>query len=247
MQDGDRNTMYYQIKAANRKKKNHIHILRNDQGRWLEDEDQTKSHVTNFLRGLFTEVDGSSEKPSLRYGFTKLAGDVANNLGRPIENGEVEKAIFAMKAWKAPDPDSFQAAFYQSNWHMIANDFYKFASSIWQNPSSISQVNDTDICLIPKTNKPEFVTQFRPVSLCNVCYKVITKVIVSRLKLLIADIVSPFQTGFIPTGVFMKILLWLKSLSIVCGRCAERMASLLLRWTLLKPMIESGGVLFMMF
>lgn len=50
MHDGDRNTKYYQIKAANRKRKNCMHVLRNEQGRWIEDESSTKDHVTVFFK-----------------------------------------------------------------------------------------------------------------------------------------------------------------------------------------------------
>jgi hypothetical protein len=59
-------------------------------------------------------------------------------------------------------------------------------------------VNQTDICLIPKVPQPEFVNQFRPISLCNTIYKVVSKVIVERLKELVPIIVSLFQTGFVP-------------------------------------------------
>jgi hypothetical protein len=62
----------------------------------------------------------------------------------------------------------------------------------------VAAVNFTDICLIPKIDKPEFVSQFRPISLCNVSYKIITKIIVNRLKRIIPQVVSPFQTGFVP-------------------------------------------------
>jgi hypothetical protein len=69
---------------------------------------------------------------------------------------------------------------------------------VWRNPSHIVSVNQTGICLIHKVPQPEFVNQFRPISLCNTIYKVVSKVIVERLKELVPIIVSLFQTGFVP-------------------------------------------------
>ncbi|CAI8595777.1 unnamed protein product [Vicia faba] len=46
-------------------------------------------------------------------------------------------------------------------------------------------------------NNP-YVSQFRPISLCNIVYKFFSKTIVNRLKICIDDTISPFQTGFIP-------------------------------------------------
>lgn len=59
-------------------------------------------------------------------------------------------------------------------------------------------MNQTDIVLIPKVEQPQTILQFRPISLCNSIYKVISKIIVNRLKVCIPKLVSPFQTSFIP-------------------------------------------------
>lgn len=64
---------------------------------------------------------------------------------------------------------------------------------MWGNLADIAEVNQTEICFIPKINKPEFVSQLRPISLCNIIYKVV----LNRLKGLVDSIISPFQTGFI--------------------------------------------------
>lgn len=56
-----------------------------------------------------------------------------------------------------------------------------FAKHVWLHPEDIGLVNKIDICLIPKVSKPEFVNQFRPISLCIVIYKTMAKVVVNRL------------------------------------------------------------------
>lgn len=52
--------------------------------------------------------------------------------------------------------------------------------------------------LIAKVAKPEKITQFRPISLCNVLFKTITKTMVERLKRLMPQLIGPAQSSFIP-------------------------------------------------
>ena len=60
-----------------------------------------------------------------------------------------------------------------------------------------NSLNETFIMLIPKVHNPENVKQFRPISLCNVVYKAITKMLVNRLKNVLLDIIAPTQCNFV--------------------------------------------------
>jgi hypothetical protein len=57
-------------------------------------------------------------------------------------------------------------------------------------------INATNIALIPKGNNLTSVSEFRPISLCNVIYKIIAKVLANRLKVVLSNVMSPFQSAF---------------------------------------------------
>ena len=71
-------------------------------------------------------------------------------------------------------------------------------------------LNETLISLIPKCTSPESLSNFRLISLCNTIYKVVTKIIVGRIRPLLDKLISPNQTTFVPgrRGLDNVVVAW---------------------------------------
>lgn len=95
-----------------------------------------------------------------------------------------------MKPNKAPAPDGFTAGFYQKHWELLGADVCNATLEFLNGGHMPNEVNDTTLVLIPKVKNPQELTQFRPIALCNVLYKICSKVIANRLRLVLDDIIS---------------------------------------------------------
>lgn len=118
-------------------------------------------------------------------------------LCKNIKDDEINHVVFFMNPWKAPGLDGFHSGFYQKLWNIVGRKVYEFVKKVWEIHSELAMVNQTNICLIPKTIHPEFINQFRPISLCNVIYKVVSKFIVEYLNDSIPKLVYLFQSSFV--------------------------------------------------
>ena len=191
--DGDRNTRYHHLKVVNRIRKNKVVMLRNSQGHWVDDIVTLQGMVNDFYKDLFTNNNTGRTWFQKEITYPHIDDVGMEKLVMPIMDEEVRRALFSMSPWKAPGP----AGFFQQSWEVVGRNICEFVREVWREPSKLGMVNKTDICLIPKINQPEFVNQFRPISLCNTIYKIVSKVIVGRLKEHIPHIVSPYQTCFV--------------------------------------------------
>ena len=104
-----------------------------------------------------------------------------------------------MHPTKASGPDGMSAIIYQKYWDIIGDDVIKIVLNILNFIAPIAELNKTNIALIPKINNPTKISEFRPISLCNVSYKIVSKVLANRLKPLLSTIISKSQSAFVPS------------------------------------------------
>ena len=101
--------------------------------------------------------------------------------------------------------------------------------------SLLKSINHTFITLISKVKNPERVTEFRPISLCNVIYKIISKVIANRLKPLLNSIISETQGAFIANRLIIdNILIAFESLHNMKNNCTRKKGFMTLKLDISK-------------
>jgi hypothetical protein len=99
---------------------------------------------------------------------------------------------------KAPGTDGLHAIFFKKCWHIVGEVLTQEVLQAINDKVIPEGWNDTVIVLIPKVETPESISQYRPISLCNVLYKVISKIIAIRIKHILDEVISPVQSAFVP-------------------------------------------------
>ena len=112
------------------------------------------------------------------------------DLDRPFTSEEVGEAIKGMAPLKGPRSDGMPPLFFQTYWTDIGMDVSHAILSCLNSRSILRSINHTFITLIPKVHNLERVSDFRPISLCDVIYNIISKAIANRLKPMLNSIIS---------------------------------------------------------
>ena len=99
------------------------------------------------------------------------------------------------------------ALFYQKFWHVVGDSVTVIVLDFLNSGNMVPDINHTNIVLIPKVKNPEKISDFRPISLRNVIYKIISKVLANRLKQVLPHVISPTQSVFVLGRLIMDNVL----------------------------------------
>ncbi|XP_028761232.1 uncharacterized protein LOC114719845 [Neltuma alba] len=194
---GDRNSKFFHATTMIRRKKSRVEALQDDQGNWISNQHTLRQMAHDFFKNLYSRdpcVTTVNEWPE---DFPHLSSLQLSQLQRGISDSEIKSAIFEMGKFKAPGPDGIQAHFLQTQWHEVGSKVCRLIKDLFENPASIGCINQTNLVLIPKIEHPSRLKDFRPISLCNVCFKILTKVLANRFKGVMNYLIRPNQCSFI--------------------------------------------------
>jgi hypothetical protein len=136
-----------------------------------------------------------------------LSSDLAV-LEEPFTTEEIDQVIASLPSDKSPGPDGFNTDFIKRCWPIIKQDFYNLCQAFHFGNVCLQSLNGSYITLIPKTDGPTKVNDFRPISLLNTSMKIITKLLANRLQKVIQQLIHKNQYGFIQTRTIQDCLAW---------------------------------------
>ena len=197
LNEGDSNTRYFHSHASSKQKHNQIRKLNDVDGNVVSDKEGLSNLAKTYFEGLFaacTEEVSYGELPIEH----KISVEENNGLVAQFSLEEFTRAVMQMLPDKAPGPDGLNLGFYQHFWKLLGPVVFQTATGWLETLSFPRNLNDTLLCLIPKCTDPQSMNDLRPISLCNVIYKIIAKVLANRMKHLLSRIISSTQSAFAP-------------------------------------------------
>lgn len=121
-----------------------------------------------------------------------------DRLKSPISFEEIKHSIFSIRKLKTPESDGLPSKFFEEFWETCKDHTSNLVIMCFYLVSIPSNLNETFIALMPKVQNSITINQICPISLYNTLYKVISKVLVSKLRPLLHQLINPTQASFIP-------------------------------------------------
>ena len=148
--------------------------MQNSHGQWVDWNSGLHATIASYFNELFSS--SSCQTDTINEGLPVVIIDEINHrLMSEMDIEEVKAAIFQMHLDKASGPDDFSPCFFQKHGDVIGQDVFRMFCQFFQNGEFLNNLDATYLVLIAKISKPKTMKDLRPIALCNVLYKFISK------------------------------------------------------------------------
>ncbi|XP_028089237.1 uncharacterized protein LOC114289668 [Camellia sinensis] len=162
----------------------------------LEDPGDIRAAVLDHFRNHFAE--SWSRRPSLSGTFNSIGGvEVREVLEAEFSEVEISRALKQCEGNKAPGSDGFNLMLFKNCWQIVKGDVIHFMKDFHKNSKLVHGINSSFVALIPKSNNPSCLNDYRLISLLGSLYKILAKVLSNRIKNVMPKIISDSQSAFI--------------------------------------------------
>ncbi|RVW50576.1 Transposon TX1 uncharacterized 149 kDa protein [Vitis vinifera] len=195
LKEGDKNTGFFHRMANAHRNNNTVDRVKID-GVWLEEDQEVREGIANaFHQRLSEDVGWKADIEGIQ--LDRISQQEAESLEIPFSENEIHSALMEMSGDKAPGPDGFTMAFWQSSWDFVKEEILEMFKEFHEQGSFLKSLNNTFLVLIPKKGGADDLGDFRPISLLGGLYKLMAKVLANRLKRVLNKVVAPTQNAFV--------------------------------------------------
>ncbi|KAL9670344.1 hypothetical protein QQ045_007895 [Rhodiola kirilowii] len=192
LREGDTNTKYYHSILKGRRARNNIKSV------LCNNRIMTSDHISEYFKSILAETKECNRiKAKVINRGNKVADSQCRSLIREATNKEIQNVLCKIEVDKSPGPDGFSASFFRKNWSLVGKEFCNGIRHCLKYNALPKGVNTAYTAWIPKTNLAIHPSDFRPISCCNVVYKVLSGFLAGRLKGILPDIIDVAQGAFI--------------------------------------------------
>jgi hypothetical protein len=207
-----------------------VNFLKTSDGDWISDIIEIGGNFVAHFSNLLSSTAPPIDEDMLFLFEPVISADDNSYLCAIPTDEEVVQALSSLGS-KVPGPDGFTALFYKKYWHVVKTEVLGCIKNFFLNHILLQEQNHTHITLIPKQSGSHTVHHFRPISLCNIVYKIITKILANKLKSMLPNIIYPMQYSFLPPKTFKTTPYWPMSCCIPSKTKEEKEGSCFLTWT----------------
>ena len=192
---GDNNTKFFHKMANSNRRRNFM--KRVEVGDVIhEDTSAIRDNLVCFYENLYQETE--AWRPSVDgLDFHSIGADEASLLERKFDREEVFLVLKDLQGDKAPGPDGFSMAFFHRCWEVVGDEVMGFFEEFHTHCKFEKSLNATFIALIPKKRDALNIRDYRPISLVGCMYKLLSKVLANRLKMVLESLIFDSQNAFV--------------------------------------------------
>lgn len=197
---GDGNNAYFHASLKAKYNQTSIKKLYMNDGNFVTTQKEIEDEIMRFYGDLMGREEPNLDSVDInimRKGC-QLNFDQRKYLIGRITDEEIDKALKSIGDLKAPGIDGYGAKFFKDAWSIIKSDFTDAIREFFEKGKMYEPINTSLVILIPKNQEAKYARDYRPISCCTTIYKVISKVLTTRLSRVIKSIVHQSQAAFVP-------------------------------------------------
>jgi exonuclease III len=209
---GDRSSKEFFQASKERSTASHITELADSRGQTHTSQDALQHICKEYYSALYearsaTPVTIGAKHQTFRYLSDKLSPEMKRKLQAPIQLSELKLAIDNMCVGKSPGPDGLILEFYKEFWQLIGEEYLSMVQLSIQTGKFPPGVTTGMIALLHKGGERKALTNWRPITLLNLSYKIFAKALQLRLQPILSEIIGCEQSAFLPLRFILDNIL----------------------------------------